>query len=781
MKTISKILSLSILSYLSGTTDSIAQNPCNFIITGEVLSNTNHMLPGIQVNYTGISNMGGPPLAGVGYTNFYGQFYLNVPVPDNTGTYTFFLDFQGCDTGIAIPSFTLTSNNCGTPYWIGTVTLTGCDVGPCPTTITVNPTTPQAGQAVAVTATGNGGINPLTVVLFENSAPIGSASGATVTWTPSTANTYYDICVVAHYPTCLNYACENIPVTGNNPACFLHHFEPITNLSGNTLQYFAYYYAPPTSGSATFMWYFGDGQTSYQPQGTHTYLAPGYYTVCATASWSNGCVIDTCLGVHVQAPSGSCEATLYMEPNTALNDYLAYVLAVVPNSPDLQVSQVTWIINNATALVGNYPATPYTFPGPGTYNVCAQIVYTNGCIYTVCDTLNIAPPTNPCSNFQILANAAPSNNSNVVNFWTGLLSGGTPSTVVWYLPNGNTYVGYQGSFTFNAGGTVSICAVATWPNGCVDTSCLTLNLSLNNNGSICGCVQVDYSGNLIPADAGLAYLVQYNPFNNTLNALANTGISNGQFCFPNVAPGAYLVKVALVPNSPYYADFVPTYFSNVPFWWQATQIVVPPSNPNVNIGCITMIPGVNPGGPGFIGGSIFQGANKSAPGDPVPNVEVLLLDPDDSPVAYTYTNHLGQYSFNNLPYGTYKVWPEQAGIYTTPAIVTIGPDQPSLDNVNIALTSSGFVSVEPIGSHSMAVTIGPNPTEGPLTLRFHEALRSTVELRINDLLGRPIWTRQVNASENLETTIDMSHLNPGLYQMIITAEGKESCFKVIRK
>lgn len=781
MKTFSKILTLLGIFSLSVTAGTYAQNPCNFIITGEVLSNTSNMLPGIQVNYTGISNLGGPSVTGSGFTNFYGQFYLNVPVPNNSGVYIFYLNFQGCDTGVAIPPFTLTPNNCGTPYWVGTVTLAGCDIGPCATTMTVNPSMPQAGQTVVVTGTGNGGMSPLSVVLFENAAPIGSAMGSTITWTPSVANTYYDICVVAHYPGCLNFACENVPVTGNNPACFQHHFEPITSVSGNTLQYFAYHFAPPTSGPATFMWYFGDGNTSYQPQGTHTYIAPGSYTVCATASWANGCVIDSCFTVTVSSPPGGCQASLFIVPDSVQNNYLAYVLGVVPSSPTFQISNVSWIINNSSSFNTATPVTSYTFPGPGGYNICAVVSFTNGCAFTVCDSLVISAPSNPCGNFQIIANAVPSPASNMVTYWVSLVSPAFPVSVVWILPNGNTYNGYQGTFTFNAGGTVTLCAVATWPNGCVDTSCVTLNLSLNTNGSICGCVQLPHSGALIPADVGLAYLVQYNPFNNTLNALATTGVTNGQFCFLNVAPGAYLVKAALAPSSPYYWDYVPTYFSNVPFWWQATQIVVPPSNPNVNIGCITMIPGINPGGPGFIGGSIFQGANKSAPGDPIPNVEVLLLNLDDSPVAYTYSNHLGQYSFSNLPYGTYKVWPEQAGIYTTPAVVTIGPDQPSLDNVNIALTSNGFVSVEPVGSQSIAVTIGPNPTEGPLTLRFHEALQSNMELRINDLQGRPIWSRQMNGFTNTETTLDLSVLSPGLYQLIITTEGKKSCFKVVRR
>ena len=57
-----------------------------------------------------------------------------------------------------------------------------------------------------------------------------------------------------------------------------------------------------------------------------------------------------------------------------------------------------------------------------------------------------------------------------------------------------------------------------------------------------------------------------------------------------------------------------------------------------------MIHGDNPGGPGFIGGLISEGANftgsddsRSGDGDPLENVTMLLLDENDNPVAHTVT------------------------------------------------------------------------------------------------------------------------------------------------
>ncbi|MCX7650658.1 MAG: PKD domain-containing protein [Flavobacteriales bacterium] len=771
------ILGMARLTTASGVQ---AQMSCNFIITGEVQSASGNALPGITVNYVGVSVMGGANLSGVGYTNFYGQFYLNIPAPPGGGVYIFYLNFTGCDTGVAMPAFTLTPNNCGTPYWTGTTLLPGCDTGPCNTSMTVNPSMPQAGQPTVITASGIGTMPPSSLVLFENAAPIASGSGNAITWVPASGNVTYDVCVAAHYPGCVNVVCQSVPVAGNNPACFGHYFEPIHFMSGNQLTFSAYYYGSPSAGPATINWAFGDGTSSNLFNGTHTYAAPGTYTVCGTIAWANGCVLDSCFNVTV-AGSGGCQANIFFVPDSSQNNYLAYLLGVTSNVPAAQINNVFWIVNpgqsfNTTSLV-----TPYTFPGPGGYNICAVVGFNNGCSYTVCDSLVISAPSNPCTNYNIVANAAPSTTSNVITYWVNLQSPQTPASVVWLLPNGTTATGYQGTFGFNTGGTVTLCAVATWPNGCVDTSCVTVNVSPNSNGSICGCAQLPQTGSVIPADVGVAYLVQYNPNNNTLNALATTGISNGQFCFQNVAPGAYLVKAALAPASPYYWNFVPTYYSNVPFWWQASQIVVSPSNSNVNIGCINLIPGINPGGPGFIGGSIFQGANKSAPGDPVPNVQVLLLNMDDSPVAYTYSDHLGQYGFSNLPYGTYKVWPEQAGIPTMPAIVTIGPDNPSLQDVNIALMSTGFVSVQTVGSPALEVSIGPNPASDWIVIRFQDIEASPIGLRLTDLQGRVALQRVINPSAEAEVILDIRHLPAGLYHLTLSCQGRESHYKLVRR
>jgi len=63
-------------------------------------------------------------------------------------------------------------------------------------------------------------------------------------------------------------------------------------------------FANTSSGANTYLWNFGDGQTSTAAAISHTYAAPGSYNVCLTANTTAGCTNQICKMVTgVQAPS----------------------------------------------------------------------------------------------------------------------------------------------------------------------------------------------------------------------------------------------------------------------------------------------------------------------------------------------------------------------------------------------------------------------------------------------------------------------------------------------
>jgi hypothetical protein len=154
-------------------------------------------------------------------------------------------------------------------------------------------------------------------------------------------------------------------------------------------------------------------------------------------------------------------------------------------------------------------------------------------------------------------------------------------------------------------------------------------------------------GMLSNADFATVYLIKQDSL--LLTAVDTTDLdSAGYYHFNGIVSGTYLVKAALDSNSAYYSYFMPTYYSNSLFWIGASAVQLFNANAVANI---TMIPGANPGGPGFIGGSVLQGANRMAsPGDPIVGISILLLNMNNSPVASTFTDINGNYSFAGIAF-----------------------------------------------------------------------------------------------------------------------------------
>ena len=119
----------------------------------------------------------------------------------------------------------------------------------------------------------------------------------------------------------------------------------------------------------------------------------------------------------------------------------------------------------------------------------------------------------------------------------------------------------------------------------------------------------------------------------TLTLVDTTSIGNSpaggiSYFFDNVPAGSYLVKAALSENSIGYENYLPTYHGDVLFWDDATYVDVPYDFFSADI---HLIPGENPGGPGFIGGLVIEGANftgfadtRDGEGDPIANVQVIF-------------------------------------------------------------------------------------------------------------------------------------------------------------
>lgn len=269
------------------------------------------------------------------------------------------------------------------------------------------------------------------------------------------------------------------------------------------------------------------------------------------------------------------------------------------------------------------------------------------------------------------------------------------------------------------------------------------------------------------SDARL-YLIEEN--SGVLTAIDSMDVDSfGIWHFSGVCPGTYYVKGALLPSHPQYSNYLPAYYDSVALWSNATAIVV--SNTYINNLDFSLIPGTNPGGPGFIGGLISQGANR-AEGDPVAKAQVILYNSNDEVVAFTKTDENGEYTLDNLPLGSYKIHVDILNKVSNAYEVSLTSENQEVYNRNFIVTGNQIKPVFPAGIegiHSAGVEMYPNPTTG--TLFIHAREKSIQSVTVFNLVGTQVYHMAGITGKDV-IQVDLEGLVSGQY--IMELEGEHS-------
>jgi len=266
----------------------------------------------------------------------------------------------------------------------------------------------------------------------------------------------------------------------------------------------------------------------------------------------------------------------------------------------------------------------------------------------------------------------------------------------------------------------------------------------------------------------------------TLNAVDSAITSStGGYSF-TITPGnpdSLLVKAYLLPSHSSYSSYLPTYHSSSLLWSGATAI--PGGITSSVTANIALIGGINPGGPGFIGGSVLLGANKTTGvGDPLPNRLVLLTDGSNNPVAYTYSDNLGKFNFAGVPYGSYKIFGDVMGKTSTPLSFTLSTAAPTGTFIfeekaltfNAKQVSSSVAGV--LGSQN---GIYPNPAKNTITIT---GLTEAATVTIYDMAGRTLIAQSVNADNN---TVNIASLATGNYVVKLATATEATTMKLTKE
>lgn len=731
---------------------------------------------GASANVTTVTHTGNCNAWAYAYTQNYGLVNF-VAAADSTPNVTYQWDFgDGTGSTQQNPSHTYTAS--GTYTYCFDYSGSLCSGSICRTvqvdvcqfiaSISVINTT-----STTVTLAVNGALPGSTYQWsFAGGTPSSSTSANPVVTYPS-YGTYSASVTVTSPSGCVNQLINNIPVDDH---CNLYT-TIYPNGGGDT--YFAAY-ADSLGYQGTYNWDFGDGATGTGQYPFHSYQNNGTYVYCVDYNIpSIGCSGTYCDTVYIDVCNLNASIFAYQQGTGTTYSFRVY-------ADSLSMWTYNWDFGTGQPATSTDATPNVTFPGPGAYNISVDYVAHNGCTGTLNYTLVISSsPDSPCDSLFY---------TNLIGSDLSVTLDNTPNplaTYYWEFGDGDSAVATSPTHHYNSLGTYNVCLTVTAP-GCVASYCRTVNVQNIINHTITGYVSKDsLSYNVCDA---YVYLINdsagYLTAIDTFDMTADTGSCYSHFYFTDLPSGTYYLKAALLPTDADYANFLPTYSTQHLNWADADAIVFSGSIYHAST-TISLIPGVNPGGPGFVGGWVTQGAGLGigggadetrAMGDPLAGIQINLLNNAGQPVAYTYSNGSGQFSFGNLALGTYKIYAEALSKTPIELTFTLTQNNPSLESIVIAVNSNSAVATAIEELQGLYVEgLMPNPTTDVATLAVTVKQTAEATLTVRNLTGSVVNSRQVQLTTGLNNiAVSLANQPNGIYTIELAGASGNRVLKLVK-
>lgn len=526
----------------------------------------------------------------------------------------------------------------------------------------------------------------------------------------------------------------------------------------------------------SYQYVWGDGQVSYantNASQVHTYLVGGNYTImmiqqvmdsnATNPSWCR----DTAFA-SVSVTGVPC-ATTITKVNQGNNTW-KFTANNLNSTPNMTYS---WSFGDGGTATGSPVTHQYTTNG--TYTV--KLISSNGsCTDSQTTIINVNTPSTACS----VAVSRISLGNNSWKFTAHNLNNTPNMTFAWNFGDGTTGTGSPITHQYTTGGAFTVKVVGS--NGsCADSAFTTVSSTLFNR--ISGLVYVDSSSTV---DSYKVWLIKYDSSTSILSAVDSviipTFAGSGYYLFNNHAAGAYRTKAALHNGPTSGTGHVPTYHNSSLVWSSAT--IIYHNGGHTSGKDIFMQTGTLTSGPGFVAGNVNQGANKGS-ANGIPGMTVFLMDMAGNAVQYSVTDANGYYSFNNIPDGSYNVYPEDLGINTTAAAVSIASGsvthtdvhfERSLSKKTIVPIAAGIAN---INSKGLEYSIYPNPAKESVTIGWNANSADKAQISIADVSGKVVYSGVATMNSNM--TINVSNLQSGLYFLNISSDMGNSTQKLIIK
>lgn len=333
------------------------------------------------------------------------------------------------------------------------------------------------------------------------------------TSTTSAWNNTHNYSAPGQYNTSLTM--EVYDTITNNVLCTSYAYDTIV-ISSNTSCNASFQYTQATSGSLTinfqstgtssssvstydtYVWDFGDNNTSTQQNPSHTYISSGSYMVNLThevrSSATNSIICSDDYEVRHVSPGSidTCEATIYYQQslNNLSVSFNAYGSKAVSYNQVVYPGNFYWDFGDGNIDSGIY--TTHTYAAPGSYPVTLimeapdSINQTLFCVDTVVMTVVVTTPPLQCNAFFAPDSSTIGTPDPVIyNYSSPSTSPGISVSYHWDFGDGDSSSLAFPSHTYPGPGTYNLCLTMVVMDAqnryCTDSHCNTITLDSAGN------------------------------------------------------------------------------------------------------------------------------------------------------------------------------------------------------------------------------------------------------------------------------------------------------------
>jgi hypothetical protein len=241
----------------------------------------------------------------------------------------------------------------------------------------------------------------------------------------------------------------------------------------------------------------------------------------------------------------------------------------------------------------------------------------------------------------------------------------------------------------------------------------------------------------------------------------------GTFTFDNFLYGNYLVYA--MPDPTAFPLGVGTYYTGTALWFEADTLRVNNSDVRgVDISLILLTTDLT--GTGTLTGNLSYSTSKKSTasilGEPVKKVKVILIGVEKSEniIAWVYTDDQGNYRFENIPDGDYRIMVDIPGL-PMDSTYTVSVKGDVISGLDFLVTSTEIQVTSPSGISHPAVPVAemkvwPSPTTGVVSLQTDEMTGGT--LTLFNIKGASVKTFTIDKTL---MTLDLSDLPDGVYYL----------------